>query len=314
MAVQVSYPGVYIEEFAPGAPIEGVGTSTAAFLGPWKYGVPNDPKKIFSWDDFKREFGNPSGSSEPPADDDYLWYAVRGFFENGGRICYVARVSNAEADSASLDDDAANTSRGITPAPVAQPTIMLRARIAKDYRPNPIKVAITHSSAAHSQLVNPTTTLGSRANQGDMALEVASAVDAMKFRPGDLLAIGTGAEMPSVAGINGKLIRLTAPLGGTYQATQKRALGRSRCRDNDRAPRRRSYNYQLATGSVIKLAERRHGSGTVYATVKESCPKYRRVKDVASDIANQARARFASFKNRESGIPRVRPQHQRTDS
>ena len=34
MAVQVSYPGVYIEEFAPGAPIQGVGTSTAAFLGP----------------------------------------------------------------------------------------------------------------------------------------------------------------------------------------------------------------------------------------------------------------------------------------
>ena len=30
MAVQVSYPGVYIEEFAPGAPIQGVGTSTAA--------------------------------------------------------------------------------------------------------------------------------------------------------------------------------------------------------------------------------------------------------------------------------------------
>ena len=34
MAVPVSYPGVYIEEFAPGAPIQGVGTSTAAFIGP----------------------------------------------------------------------------------------------------------------------------------------------------------------------------------------------------------------------------------------------------------------------------------------
>ena len=28
MAVQTTYPGVYIDEFAPGAPIEGVGTST----------------------------------------------------------------------------------------------------------------------------------------------------------------------------------------------------------------------------------------------------------------------------------------------
>ena len=33
MAVQVSYPGVYIEEFAPAPPIQGVGTSTAAFIG-----------------------------------------------------------------------------------------------------------------------------------------------------------------------------------------------------------------------------------------------------------------------------------------
>jgi hypothetical protein len=30
MAVQLTYPGVYIEEFTPGAPIAGVGTSTAA--------------------------------------------------------------------------------------------------------------------------------------------------------------------------------------------------------------------------------------------------------------------------------------------
>ena len=33
MAVQVSWPGVYIDEFEPGAPIQGVGTSTPVFLG-----------------------------------------------------------------------------------------------------------------------------------------------------------------------------------------------------------------------------------------------------------------------------------------
>jgi len=33
VAVQVSYPGVYIDEFAPGAPIQGVGTGTASFIG-----------------------------------------------------------------------------------------------------------------------------------------------------------------------------------------------------------------------------------------------------------------------------------------
>jgi len=34
MAVQVSYPGVYIEEFAPGAPIQSAATNIAAILGP----------------------------------------------------------------------------------------------------------------------------------------------------------------------------------------------------------------------------------------------------------------------------------------
>ena len=33
MAIQVSYPGVYIDEYAPAAPIEGVSTSIAAFIG-----------------------------------------------------------------------------------------------------------------------------------------------------------------------------------------------------------------------------------------------------------------------------------------
>src|SRR6476619_6853078 len=88
MAVQVSYPGVYIEEFTPGAPIQGVGTSTAGFIGIAARGPLNEPKKITSWDNFKRVFG------ELPVTGFYLWYAVRGFFENGGQVCYVVRASN----------------------------------------------------------------------------------------------------------------------------------------------------------------------------------------------------------------------------
>ena len=48
MAVQVSYPGVYIEEFAPGAPIQGVGTSTAAFIGVAARGPLDEPIKVTS--------------------------------------------------------------------------------------------------------------------------------------------------------------------------------------------------------------------------------------------------------------------------
>ena len=55
MAVQVSYPGVYIEEFAPGAPIQGVGTSTAGFLGPSRSGPLNTPTKITNWHQFLQQ-------------------------------------------------------------------------------------------------------------------------------------------------------------------------------------------------------------------------------------------------------------------
>ena len=124
MTVPVSYPGVYIDEVTPGAPIQGVGTSTAAFIGPYKYGPVNEPQKLFNWDSFLRVFGNPIGQSEPPADDDCLWYGVRGFFENGGQICYVTRVSNAKYDQVELDDDAA--SQPGTPA--ANKTVKVVAR------------------------------------------------------------------------------------------------------------------------------------------------------------------------------------------
>ena len=101
MAVQTSYPGVYIDEFTPGAPIQGVGTSTAAFLGIAARGELDTPTKVTSWDQFRQTFG------ELPAAGFFLWYAVRGFFENGGQVCYVVRVSNGDYQELALVDRSA---------------------------------------------------------------------------------------------------------------------------------------------------------------------------------------------------------------
>src|SRR5436309_2643209 len=94
MVVATSYPGVYIDEFAPGAPIQGAGTSLTAFLGPLMKGEIKDavkkPPLVTSWDRFRLLFGN------RPAPGFFTWYAVRGFFENGGTACYIVRVSNAD--------------------------------------------------------------------------------------------------------------------------------------------------------------------------------------------------------------------------
>src|SRR5664279_4731564 len=97
MAVQVSYPGVYVDEFEPGAPIEGVGTNTAVFLGIAQSGPINTATLITSWDAFVKTFGgimlDPNG---------WLAKGVYGFFLNGGTRCYVVRASTAQKGSAQL--------------------------------------------------------------------------------------------------------------------------------------------------------------------------------------------------------------------
>ena len=89
-------PGVYIEEIEMGPkPIEGVSTSTAGFLGETERG-PTKPKLVTSWNQYQRIFGSYFGK------DKYLPYAVQGFFANGGKRCYIARIEKSK-EKASFD-------------------------------------------------------------------------------------------------------------------------------------------------------------------------------------------------------------------
>ena len=84
-------PGVYIEEIERGPkPIEGVSTSTAAFLGEAERG-PLKPRLVTSVNDYARLFGETFGPGK------YLPYAVKGFFDNGGRRAFIARIVGAGA-------------------------------------------------------------------------------------------------------------------------------------------------------------------------------------------------------------------------
>ena len=76
----------YIEEVERGPkPIEGVATSTAAFLGETLRG-PQKPWLVTSYGAFLRWFGDVFGTGK------YTPYAVKAFFDNGGRRCYIARI------------------------------------------------------------------------------------------------------------------------------------------------------------------------------------------------------------------------------
>lgn len=89
------HPGVYIEEFTPASPIEGVGTSTAAFVGVASSGPILSPTPITSWDAFRATFGDHVDETFAGGDKPYLALAVKGFFQNGGTTCYVVRASSA---------------------------------------------------------------------------------------------------------------------------------------------------------------------------------------------------------------------------
>jgi uncharacterized protein len=99
--VQVSYPGVYIQEKSSGVrTITGVATSIAAFVDAFSRGVLNEAVQCLSFADFEREFGGIHAQS--PAS-----YGIKQFFQNGGNECWVVRVADGEATSeATLDDTA----------------------------------------------------------------------------------------------------------------------------------------------------------------------------------------------------------------
>lgn len=87
-------PGVYVEEVSTGAmPIEGVGTSTAGFLGETERG-PTSPTLVTSFTEFTRTYGGYDHySADGSLAGTYLAYGVDGFFRNGGTRCYVGRIT-----------------------------------------------------------------------------------------------------------------------------------------------------------------------------------------------------------------------------
>lgn len=94
-------PGVYVEEFDSGMqPMDGVGTSTAGFVGMAERGhVIGTPLSVSSYADYCRNFGGYL-SAKTHGENCYLPYTVEQFFANGGTRCYVMRVAPQDAKSA----------------------------------------------------------------------------------------------------------------------------------------------------------------------------------------------------------------------
>src|SRR5688572_22100306 len=107
-------PGVYVEETSFRAKsIEGVGTSTTAFVGPTRRGPiattrrnaagdpPAPPELITSFGDFVRTYGGLQDLTLGATPSlNYLAHAALNFFNEGGVRLYVARVASGGAAAA----------------------------------------------------------------------------------------------------------------------------------------------------------------------------------------------------------------------
>ena len=205
-----SYPGVYIEEVPVAGPIQPVGTSTAAFIGVAKQGPINQPTLVTSFDQFIKLFGN------APMDGFYLWYTVRGFFENGGRLAYIVRASSGRKAGVELLDSRANG---------AQPTLIVEANEVGVPSPA-IQVSVVHTTGSNITPFNHQAPVVKGADVGSKVLELGSdanftaAGHAAHFRIGDQVLIAdsnnSNSEVQTIERISGGLITLSAPLTGVY--------------------------------------------------------------------------------------------------
>jgi phage tail sheath protein FI len=100
--VQVSYPGVYIQEATSTVhTITPVATSITAFVGRARRGPVNTPITVSSWAEFRRQFGDfwPGQSR--------LAYSVNDFFVNGGSNAVIVRLHHYSATPTQPDQDCA---------------------------------------------------------------------------------------------------------------------------------------------------------------------------------------------------------------
>jgi len=118
-------PGVYVEETSfRSKSIEGVSTTTTGFVGACRYGpIDLEAEIVTSLTEYERMYGDRqglafSGGMNQP---NFVWHAVRSFFEEGGKRLYVARIFRQlggtpdpyERPSADIDDDQLAATAGL---------------------------------------------------------------------------------------------------------------------------------------------------------------------------------------------------------
>ena len=146
-------PGVYIKEVEiDPKPIEGVGTSTAGFLGIAEKGpYAGTPNLIQSFNEYIRIFGG----YLPKRDFSslrFLPFAVNNFFKNGGKRCYILRINPSKnikmpltaRDFEGTDTDPTNKTGLKAFAGICDVNIMAFPGITEENVPGAQKALVNH--------------------------------------------------------------------------------------------------------------------------------------------------------------------------
>lgn len=163
--VQVSYPGVYIQEVPSGVQtITGVSTSIAAFIGFFKEGPMNKAVQIFGMTDFNRIYGGLDNRSEAS-------YAISQFFLNGGTEAYVIRVASGTGD-----EQPKKASVEIKQGPSGEASVIMKVEAKNEgIWGNNLRVMIDHNTTDPTNLFNLFVT------RYDSSKDLAAPVSAEKY-------------------------------------------------------------------------------------------------------------------------------------
>ena len=207
-------PGVYIDEVTSPGVISGVGTSTAAFLGPALAGPINQPRRISSFDEFLQLYGQtqPDGTIFPYILTPrifFLAHGVRSFYDNGGKQTYIVRVGTAKAAAWDIKN---------SKLPTAETAFRLQAQ-QDGLAGNNITVQV---QAAHASGASGASLATASATVSAINGIIVSVNNATPFRVGDVVTRQVAPEVmanrATITAIQGNNITLSTTLAGLANA------------------------------------------------------------------------------------------------
>lgn len=143
--VQVSYPGVYIQEIPSGVTtITGVPTSIAVFIGMAKSGPVNTPTQVLGFLDYTRTFSSDTSLGE-------MTDQVQQYFQNGGQQAFVVRIADGTSQAAIGLSRAQGVIGGNTTVPV-----LTLAAIAAGSNGGQLRASVDYNTASPERTFNLT--------------------------------------------------------------------------------------------------------------------------------------------------------------